>query len=580
MEQPKQSTLAKTTVVSMLFGLAFYSLLIMMFVLMSQNAIAGTAKTGFLVVAKDRGFLGNQEINAVMKQFKQTRIASLALIGKNRQGMENNYTDYVKRAVTKLEKQGVKNIVAIPMFVSDADDTLNQYRKLVEEANNSATIEWAPAMADSYLTAQILLDRVEALSADPAQELLIVVGTGAVDETSEQRIRNDLENLLREVTDRHDFNKVAVHVYYRRDAQDQEKKNKTVDELIIRTTARHGRTLLIPFSIGVKYDQHMSEESWLGRKFGEFDIDIGESLLPHPELLTWLKQTANRYSKPSKNQVGVLIMPHGSTQPYNDGLEKVIAPLRKQYRIEVAPGMGDPQILGQAVRKLEQEGITRIIFIRMYALRESMKAKTDYILGLSKQPPAHQHGPLPPRVRSSAVFDTFGGYEEDPLIAEILQQRILEISEQPKNETVILLAHGVGDDEGDQRWLDIINSNIEHIRKSLSLPFRAIKAMTMREDWPDKREQTLIQIRAEIEKGNQNDGRVLVISNRLYGSGPYRRLLEGAEFEMNGQGLVPHPNITRWLERGIEREMERFTRVTNMPAVFPQKDVIATVDAR
>lgn len=262
----------------------------------------------------------------------------------------------------------------------------------------------------------------------------------------------------------------------------------------------------------------------------------------------------------------MLIMPHGSTQPYNDGLEKVIAPLRKHYRVEVAPGMGDPLILGQAVQKLEQEGIIRIIFVRLYALQESMKAKTDYILGLSKQPPAHQHGPLPPRIRSSAVFDTFGGYEEDPLIAEILQERILEISEQPKNETVILLAHGVMDDEGNQRWLDVINNNIKHIQQGLSLPFRAIKAMTLREDWPDKREQALIQIREAIKKGNQNGGRVLIVSNRLYGSGPYQRLLEGAEFEMNSQGLVPHPNITRWLEKGIEQTIRSASLTATLKA--------------
>ncbi len=53
--------------------------------------------------------------------------------------------------------------------------------------------------------------------------------------------------------------------------------------------------------------------------------------------------------------------------------------------------------------------------------------------------------------------------------------------------------------------------------------------------------QGLVKIRKEIKKGNRNGGRVLIISNRLYGSGPYQRLLEGAEFKMNGQGLVPIP---------------------------------------
>ncbi len=193
-----------------------------------------------------------------------------------------------------------------------------------------------------------------------------------------------------------------------------------------------------------------------------------------------------------------------------------------------------------------------------------MKAKTDYILGLSKQPPAHRHGPLPLRIRSSAVFHAFGGYEEDPLIAEILKQRVLEISKQPEKETVILLAHGTGDDETNQHWLDITTRNIELIRQGLPR-LKEIKAMTVREDWPDKREQALRQIKKETEKGNRNGGRVLIVSNRLYGSGPYQHLLEGARFEMNSQGLVPHPNITKWLEKGIEKTI----RTALLPITFP-----------
>ncbi len=372
MKQPIEKNLVESTAVSVHIRLC----LIMILVFMSQYAAAGAQGPGFLVLAKDRGFLGNQEIDAVMEQFKQTHTVSLALVGKNHQGVEESYADYIRQAVIELEKQGVKKIIAIPMFLSGANSTFNNYKKLVDEARKTTPIQWAPPMADSHLTAQILLDRVEALSEEPRREQLIVATTGAVDKTSEQRIRSDIENLLHEVTGRHHFDEVAIHVYYDRDAQDQEKKNRAVDELIIRTAAKRGRALLIPLSIGVKYDQHMSEESWLGRKFGEFDIALGESLLPHPEVLTWLKQTANRYSPASRDQIGVLIMPHGATQPYNNGLEKVIAPLRKRYRIEVAPGMGDPLILGQAVQKLEREGITRIIFVRMYALQESMKAKT------------------------------------------------------------------------------------------------------------------------------------------------------------------------------------------------------------
>ncbi|HFQ92329.1 MAG TPA: hypothetical protein ENK29_05580 [Chromatiales bacterium] len=538
--------------VAALMGLGIYFLLFLAFFI-SHNVQGGPLKTGFLVVAADRGFLGNQEIDAVMDQFKRRRIASLALIGKDRQGIEDGYAAYIRRAVAELEQQGVSQFVVVPMFLSAGDALFQQYRDRIGQAIGHGNIQWAPPMAESYLTAQILLDRVEAVSTQPSGERLVVLGSGAVDEASERRIRNDLERLAREVTDRHEFREVGVHVYYEHGAPGHEEKNEAVDARIIRTAARRGRTLLVPFAIGVKFDQRMSMEGWMGRKFGQFDIALGKSLFPHPDVLTWLHQTANRYSRASREEVGVLIMPHGSTRPYNDGLERVVAPLRGRYRVEMAPGMGDPLILGQAVRKLEKEGVTRIIFIRMYALRDHMKARTDYMLGLAMDPPGDAHGKVPPRIRTSAVIERFGGYEESPLIAEILLERIMEISERPEDETVILLAHGTMDDEQNRRWIEVINDNIARIQKGLERPFRAIKAMTLREDWPDKRARALLRIREEIEQGNRNGGRVLVVSNRLYGSGPYQRLLEGLDFKMNGKGLVPHPNMTRWLEEGIGR---------------------------
>ena len=75
--------------------------------------------------------------------------------------------------------------------------------------------------------------------------------------------------------------------------------------------------------------------------------------------------------------------------------------------------------------------------------------------------------------------------------------------------------------------------------------------MSLREDWPEKREKALNEIVNFIEEGNKR-GKVIVISNRLYGSGPYKHFLKGLNFEMNSKGLAPHPNLTRWLEKGIE----------------------------
>jgi hypothetical protein len=47
------------------------------------------------------------------------------------------------------------------------------------------------------------------------------------------------------------------------------------------------------------------------------------------------------------------------------------------------------------------------------------------------------------------------------------------------------------------------------------------------------------------------DERGLVITDRLYGSGPYKRLLADPDYVLNENGLV-HPIISRWLEDGSD----------------------------
>ena len=225
--------------------------------------------------------------------------------------------------------------------------------------------------------------------------------------------------------------------------------------------------------------------------------------------------------------------------------------------------MGDQVIIQRAVSRLEQRGIKKIVFGRMYGLVDHMKPKTDYILGLSDEY-LHEldqgHTP-PPQIRSAAIFSTFGGYEEGADVAQVLHDRITEISQNPSEETVILLAHGTKSDEDNQRWLSVINANIEKLRREPHCAkLKAIKAATVREDWPELRKKAVKEVRELIQEGNKT-GRVLVISNRLYGPGPYPKMLDGLDFEFNGKGFLS-PVIAHWLEQSIQQVTERLRNPT------------------
>lgn len=520
---------------------------------------AAPSKVGFLVVAPDRGFLGNQEVRSLVDEFKKSYPATLGLAGRDYTGVEGEYAAYLTRAAQELKQAGATEIVAIPLFLSESDSLLKRVKPLVPAYTGGLPVRWAQAMAHDYLIGQIVLDRAEALSQHPESEHLIVVATGALDSASEQAIKKDTEKLVGYVTRYKHFREAEVVVYYDREAENADQKNQEIKTHLIAQMAKQGRTLLVPAFIGPKFDHSMSLTSWLDEQFKQTHVVYKpEELLPHPNALLWLKKTANRETPLTASQIGVVIMPHGSTQPWNDAVEGTIQPLMAKYPIEMAYGMGDPHIIQDAVSRLEQRGIRRIVFVRMYALDNHMKPLTDYILGLSDRSPADSHGSghgstnAPPQVRTAALFSTFGGYEQNPEIALVLHKRIAELSKDPTNETVLLLAHGEGTEAGNDAWLSVMNQNIERLRQDPHCAkLKAIKALTVREDWPKEREKAVAAARAAIEEAGKH-GRVLVIANRLYGSGPYRTMLKGLTYEMNDKGLVD-PVLTRWLEDGLTR---------------------------
>jgi hypothetical protein len=527
-------------------------------------------KTGFLVLAPDRGFVGNDETQQIFKIFNNEYLAEIVYIGRKYDGLNSNYSEYIQKALSSFDEISVSNIVVIPLFLSKYNHILKELKKNIPAYKFKAKIYWNETILDSYLSAQILLDHAKKISKTPSVEKLVVLGRGAIDEKSEKKMKQELDKLSEYVKARHNFKSIQTGIYYSYNAKDKlrDLKDKQVDDMVIHTAAKKGDTLVVPFFIGPKYSNMMSLTHFFDRKFEDIDlIHNSEEILLHPNYLNWMKKAANKYLPLSNEEtIGVVVMPHGATKPYNDAIEKTIEPLKSKYKIEMAYGMGDAVTIQNAISNLENQGIKKIVFVRMYPTSNQLKEKTDYILGLNNKIPDQRDGLIPPQIRTSAIISTFGGYEEDNLIAGIFLERIQEFSKKPEEETIILLAHGGSNDKAEILRKKRMENHIDWVQKQFSHPFKKIVGMALREDWPEKRENALNEIKRIIKEGNKV-GKVIVISNRLYGSGPYKHFLKGLDFEMNSKGLAPHPNLTDWLAKGID------LAITNKFLNKDQKDV-------
>jgi sirohydrochlorin cobaltochelatase len=258
----------------------------------------------------------------------------------------------------------------------------------------------------------------------------------------------------------------------------------------------------------------------------------------------------------------VLVMAHGAGPAWNGEVEAMLAPLRKDYPLEIAFGMAEAASLQSGVAKLEERGVRRIAIVRIFISGESWYERTEQILGLapgaaprSSDHSAHGgeagHSMALWRIDSRSSFAlSKEGLADAPEMGAVLVERVRGLSRDPARESVLILAHGPEDDGENQRWLTLIDQRAEAVRRTA--PFRRVQTETLREDWPDKRKVSEARIRAFAEQAAQDHGRTIVIPYRVAGFGPYADVLKGLNYVADEKGLLPSAEVEHWVRRQVD----------------------------
>lgn len=256
--------------------------------------------------------------------------------------------------------------------------------------------------------------------------------------------------------------------------------------------------------------------------------------------------------------VGLLVMAHGGDDAWNASVEAEVSEVRETLPVELAFGMANPMTLRTAVTELDAQGVQRVAVIRLFLSGASFRDQTDWFLGMSDTPPEDflLMGPMKsdPAARLQIehgleVITHDHGLLDTDLAREILVERAASLSETPGEESVLLVAHGMGDDGDNEAVLD----DLERIASTMrSAGYASVRAETLREDWPEKRVAAERRIRDFVEAETREGRRVLVVPARLSGFGPYAEVLDGLEY-VPSQALLPHPSLSDWiLSTGVD----------------------------
>ncbi|MCF6292802.1 MAG: hypothetical protein L3J04_05345 [Robiginitomaculum sp.] len=262
-------------------------------------------------------------------------------------------------------------------------------------------------------------------------------------------------------------------------------------------------------------------------------------------------------------QYGVLLMAHGGTAVWNASVVSAIKPLQDYYPIEIAFGMADANSIQEAVTRLETKGVSKIGVVRLFISGESWYQRTEKILGLREGAPqfvdhsTHDMGDMVQmpnghkmgfwKIKAISKFAmSKEGLGNSELMDVVLEVRAEGLSQNPADEDVLILAHGPGDDEENQRWIAAISERTSLIDSTF--PFRRVQVMTLREDWRAKRVMASKEIRHFVKRAEQEGGIAIVIPFRVQGFGPYAKVLDGLNYVSDEKGLLPHANVTAWIE--------------------------------
>ena len=256
---------------------------------------------------------------------------------------------------------------------------------------------------------------------------------------------------------------------------------------------------------------------------------------------------------------GVMVMAHGGSDEWNAHLAEAIEPLQERYPVEMALGMADAGSIEDAIRRLESRGVNHVGVVRVFVSGESWYDRTLQILGVQDGAPPRPDPEQLKEMRANmrmpmgfwkvdtelAFHVSVDGLADAEEIDEVVTSRIRILSSDPANEVAAVIAHGPGDDDENRRWLEKISERTGNAGEQLGL--REIRVFTLREDWPEKRNEAEQEIRAYVEQANSQGLTPIVVPFRLQGFGPYERVLDELDYRADGLGLLPHENVGLWI---------------------------------
>lgn len=250
--------------------------------------------------------------------------------------------------------------------------------------------------------------------------------------------------------------------------------------------------------------------------------------------------------------VGVLVLAHGGSHVWDKAVRKTVKQAEIPYPTLTFFGVGNSRDevseLQDYVHYLEDRGAHTIVVVPLLTTSYTdVYRQWKYLLGQGVQP-AYINNPSFP-VEHKADIQFVEPLNDDPIVAEILLERIQDMSQSPPQESVFIVAHGPIDEGDNNAWLATLARLARRVQDRGH--FKNVQGMTLRDEArPEVRSAAVQALRDKIETASRGGDRILVVPLLLAPGGIENKIdlaLKGLDYAFNAKTLLPDHRISQWI---------------------------------
>lgn len=254
----------------------------------------------------------------------------------------------------------------------------------------------------------------------------------------------------------------------------------------------------------------------------------------------------------TSGNVGVLALGHGYEPSGNEAFKSAYVPTAEARPTAVAFGMAmmTSDHIQSAVDDLTNAGADTILVMPVTTLKVGgLIGQWRYIFGERDDAPWMSV----PRVATDANVVFGPTPTTDPLISAILLDNATQLSDDPTNEVVALIAHGPDNEQANATELAILEQHAAFIRAGR--PFVDVRGFTLQDDAPSAiRQANIDRIRTWVQSASDDDRRVIVLTTLPVKGSVHKKIkrdLDGLDYVLMDKGVVENPLFSDWINAVI-----------------------------